>query len=133
MEIHYKIAGLILKNNKVLMVKKEGEPHFIMPGGKVLKGETPEQTLKRELKEELNVELISMKFFRTWEAPHFKDKNKIVKMETYFVEISGEPKETSEINEIKWIDSNYKQEGIKVASINEDFLIPELKKFKLID
>lgn len=133
MEIHYKIAGLILKNNKVLMVKREGEPHFIMPGGKIKERETKKQALARELKEELDVKLISMKFFRIWEAPHFKDKNKIVRMETYFVEISGEPKATSEINEIKWIDSNYKQEGIKLASINEDFLIPELKKMNLID
>ncbi len=133
MEIHHKIAGIIIENKKLLMCKKYNEPHFIMPGGRVKEGETPEQTLKRELKEELDVNLVSMKPFKTWEAPHFQDKNKIVKMETYFVKISGKPKATSEINEIKWIDSNYKQEGIKVASINEDYLIPELKKLKLID
>jgi 8-oxo-dGTP pyrophosphatase MutT (NUDIX family) len=104
-----------------------------MPGGRVIEPETKEQTLKRELKEELNVELVSMKPFKAWEAPHFKDKNKIVKMETFLVEIKGNPKASSEINEIKWIDSNYKQEDIKVASINEDYLIPELKKLKLID
>jgi len=133
MEIHHKIAGIIIKNKKLLMVKKEGESHFIMPGGRVIEPETKEQTLKRELKEELNVELVSMKPFKTWEAPHFRDKNKIVKMETFFAEIKGNPEASSEINEIKWIDSNYKQQGIKVASINEDYLIPELKKLKLID
>jgi 8-oxo-dGTP pyrophosphatase MutT (NUDIX family) len=133
MEIHHKIAGIIIKNKKLLMVRKYNEPHFIMPGGRVLEGETKEQTLARELKEELNVELVSMKLFKTWEAPHFKDKNKIVKMETFLVEIKGNPKASSEINEIKWIDSNYNQEDIKVASINEDYLIPELKKLKLID
>ena len=94
MEIHHKIAGIIIKNKKLLMVRKYDEPHFIMPGGKMKDKETKEQTLKRELKEELNVELKSMKKFKTWEAKHFKDKNKIVKMETYFVEILGEPKAT---------------------------------------
>ena len=133
MEIYHKIAGIIIKNRKLLMAKKYDEPHFIMPGGRVKEQETPEQTLKRELKEELNVELKSMKFFKSWQAPHFKDKNKIVKMDTYFVEIKGEPKPTSEINEIKWIDSSYKKQGIRVASINEDYLIPELKKMNLID
>lgn len=153
-EIHHKIAGIIIRNKKLLMCRKYDEPHFIMPGGRVLENETPEQTLRRELKEELGVELKSMKFFKTWEAEHFQDKNKIVKMETYFVEtsklknfdsvqksertgkisdIDGEPKATSEINEIAWIDSNYKSEGIKVASINEDYLIPELKKLNLIN
>lgn len=133
MEVYHKIAGIIIKDKKLLMVKKYDESHFIMPGGRVLEGETPEQTLRRELKEELDVELVSMKFFKTYEAPHFKEKNKIVRMDTYFVEIKGDPKPTSEINEIKWVDSNYKKQGIKIASINQDFLIPELKKKGLID
>jgi len=133
MEIHHKIAGIIIKNKKLLMVRKYNEPHFIMPGGRIKEGETKEQALSRELKEELDVELVSMKPFKTFEAQHFRDKNKIVRMETYFAEISGEPKATSEINEIKWIDSHYAEHGIKVASINQDFLIPELKKLELID
>lgn len=35
MEIHHKIAGIILKDRKLLMVRKYDEPHYyIMPGGK---------------------------------------------------------------------------------------------------
>ena len=133
MEVHHKIAGIIIKNRKLLMCRKYDEPHFIMPGGKVEEGESKEETLKRELKEELDVELKSMKPFKTWEAQHFKDKEKIVRMETYFVEIEGEPKQTAEINEIVWIDSKYKDEGLKIASIDEEYLVPELKKMDLID
>jgi len=133
MEMHYKIAGIIIKNKKLLMCRKYDEPHFIMLGGRILNEETPHETLTRELMEELGVKLISMKLFKTWEAPHFKDKDKIVKMETYFVEIKGKPKAANEIDEISWIGSNYKDKGIKLASINEDYLIPELKKRGLIN
>ena len=133
MEIHHKIAGIIIKDKKLLMCRKYDEPHFIMPGGKIIEGEIKEQTLGRELKEELSVELKSMKFFKTWEAPHFRDKNKIVKMETYFVEVDGEPKATGEINEIEWIDTDYKNKGLKIASIDEDYLVPELEKRNLIN
>lgn len=132
-EIHHKIAGIIIKDKKLLMARKYDEPHFIMPGGRVKEEESKKQTLARELKEELSVKLILMKKFKTYEAKHFKDKNKIVKMETYFAEIEGEPKATNEINELAWIDSNYKDKGIKLASINQDFLIPELKKLNLIN
>jgi len=133
MEIHYKIAGIIIRDRKLLMCRKYDEPHFIMPGGRVKEGESLEETLRRELKEELNVKLKSMKPFKTWEAPHFRDKDKTVKMETYFVEIKGEPRATNEINEIEWIDSHYKDRGLKIASIDEDYLVPELKKMDLID
>ncbi len=115
------------------MVRKYNEPHFIMPGGKIIGKETDESTLERELKEELNVKLKSLREFKTWEAEHFRDKNKLVKMKTYFVEINGEPIATSEINEIVWVDSNYKDKGLRVASIDEDYLIPELKQIGLID
>jgi ADP-ribose pyrophosphatase YjhB (NUDIX family) len=133
MEIHNKVAGIIIKDKKLLMCRKYDEPHFIMPGGKVKEDETPEDTLKRELKEELNVGVKSSKAFKTWEAPHFRDKDKVVKMATYFVEIEEEPKATDEINEIAWIDSNYKDKGLKIASIDEDYLVPELKRMGLID
>lgn len=133
MEIHHKIAGIIIKDKRLLMCRKYDEPHFIMPGGRVIEGETKEQTLKRDLKEDLGIKLKSMKFFKTWEAPHFKDKNKIVKMETYFTEIDGEPKATEKIDEIAWINSNYKNKGLKIASIDEDYLVPELNKMRLIE
>ncbi len=133
MEIYHKIAGIIIKDRKLLMCRKYDEPHFIMPGGKIQEGEDNEEALKRELKEEINVELKSMREFKIWEAPHFRDKDKVVKMQTFFVEIDGEPQATGEINEIQWIDSNYKESGLKIASIDEDYLVPELKKMDLID
>jgi len=132
MRIHHKIAGIILKNKQLLMCRKYDEPHFIMPGGEIKKGETSEQTLRRELKEELNVKLLSMKYFSIYAARHFKKKNVLILMEVDFAKIRGKPKATSEINEISWIDSSYKKKGIKLASINRDYLIPELKKRKLI-
>ncbi|MBU3913617.1 MAG: NUDIX domain-containing protein [Nanoarchaeota archaeon] len=132
-ELHYKLAGIIIRDRKLLMCRKYDELHFIMPGGKRLKGETARRTLERELMEELGVKLTSARKFKTWEAPHFRDKNTIVRMETYFVEIDGEPEAKSEINELQWVDSHYKENGLRVASIDEDYLIPELKKRQLID
>jgi hypothetical protein len=89
--------------------------------------------LSRELKEELSVNLIDMIYWSTHEAVHFKDKNKLILMESYLAAIEGNPIATSEINEFIWIDSSYKEKGIKIASIDEDYVLPELKKFGLID
>lgn len=51
-----KSAGLIFKNGKLLAVKKKNnDSHYILPGGKVDDGETKEEALVRELKEELNI------------------------------------------------------------------------------
>jgi len=132
MEIHHKIAGLIIKDGKILVTRKYDEPHFIIPGGKIEEGESAKETLAREFKEELSVELLDMVYWSTHQAVHFKDKNKLILMESYLAAIKGNPIATSEINEFIWIDSSYKEKGIKIASIDEDYVLPELKKFGLI-
>ncbi len=54
------IGGIIIKNNKILLIKRRDDPDRIqwaIPGGKVEINETLEEALKREMKEEtgLNV------------------------------------------------------------------------------
>ncbi len=132
MKLHYKIGAAIIRNKKLLMCRKKDEPHFILPGGRPQSSETPEQALARELKEELGVKLISSKYFKTFEAVHFKDKDTLVKMDVYFAEIEGQPEARGEIAEFNLVDSNYAKQGIKLASINQDNTIPELKRLKLI-
>ncbi|MFH1500669.1 MAG: NUDIX domain-containing protein [archaeon] len=135
MSLHHKIAAIILKDKKLLMVRKENEPHFIMPGGRATGRDSKKDTLRRKLSDELNVRLVHMDPvpYGTWEAPHFRDEGKVVRMETYLVSIEGTPLKSGGIEQIAWITSAYKSQGITVASIDEDYLIPKLLKQGLID
>lgn len=59
------VAAIIQKENKILATKR-GYGEFInmweFPGGKIEPGETKEQALVREIKEELNIEISVDKF-----------------------------------------------------------------------
>jgi 8-oxo-dGTP diphosphatase len=128
----HKIAGIILKDRKFLAVKTSDDGVLITPGGRVEKNETPEETLRRELKEELNVKLISMKFFGTFKDKVYQNNDDLI-LETYFADISGVPKPGSEVEKFFWIDSRFNDNEIKLSSAIEKYIIPKLLDTDLIE
>ncbi len=60
-------AAIILKDNKVLIAQRAPEDNLAnkweFPGGKIEYGETPQECLKREIREELDVDIQVMDFF----------------------------------------------------------------------
>lgn len=54
-----RVRAVIIKNNQILLIKrtKKGSLYWVVPGGAVEEGETNEEALKRECKEELGVNI----------------------------------------------------------------------------
>jgi len=82
----FRAAGLILKNNKVLIVKMDNNDYYCLPGGYVELGETTEEAVKRELKEEFGQEVKIIKYLGMVEN-YFIKKNlrKIHEIACYFL------------------------------------------------
>lgn len=102
-----KIALIKIKNGQVLSTKSKGKNKFYFPGGKREIGESDEQTLIREIKEELSVEIVpnSYKYIGTFKAQSDGMKDGIiVKMTCYSADFNGTLKANNEIEEIKWLN-----------------------------
>lgn len=127
-----KVGGVILKDKKILVQRKNNNrEECIIPGGKREGNETDFETLKRELQEELSVELVKAEYIGTYQdIAVFSGKP--LQVITYIATIEGEIKCNNEIKEAIWIDRNYKELGIKVGSILGDYVIPELIKRDLM-
>lgn len=54
---------LLIKENTILLVKHSYQSQWYLPGGGLKKGETYEDGLRRELKEELNAQLSDLQLF----------------------------------------------------------------------
>ena len=70
------VAAIIKKDNKILATQRgygEFEGLWEFPGGKIEEGETKEEALIREIKEELNADIIVEKFALDleWQYPNF--------------------------------------------------------------
>ena len=56
-KLNIRAAGVIIHNNKVLTHKNVNKDHYAIPGGRIEIGENSEETLKREMQEELGKEI----------------------------------------------------------------------------
>lgn len=58
-EIRVRVAGVLENNKEILMIahKKNGRKYWLLPGGGVDYGESFQEALKREFKEEVNLDI----------------------------------------------------------------------------
>ena len=126
----HKIGAIILNNKRILVGKKHDK--FIIPGGRIEAGENYVDCLKRELREEFGVDVLSHEYFGTFEDEAALDPGMKIKMDVYLVGVKGKPRASGEITEALYMNSKNKN-SVKLGSILEKFVIPELEKRKLID
>lgn len=65
---HIGVYGLVINDNKILLIKKKTGPYdgkLDLPGGGFRFGERPIETLKREIKEEVGINVIDCELFDT--------------------------------------------------------------------
>ena len=54
-KFNYRVCAVILNDGKILAMQDERSPYFYLPGGRVKMGETAEDAVIRETKEELSI------------------------------------------------------------------------------
>jgi 8-oxo-dGTP diphosphatase len=120
-----KIALIILENDKILSTKSIGKNKYYIPGGKRENDETDHQTLIREIKEELSVDILhaTIKYVGTFIAQSDGDTAGVkVKMTCYKADYTGILKKNNEIEEIRWLSYNDLYLISEVDKIIFDFL-----------
>jgi ADP-ribose pyrophosphatase YjhB (NUDIX family) len=54
---NYRVVGVVINDDRVLLHQAEGDDFWVLPGGRVEFNESAEQTLRREMREELETEV----------------------------------------------------------------------------
>jgi len=102
---------MIVRDKKLLVVRTPGQDFFKSAGGKLEPGETAQQTVVRELKEELNVDVreSNLELLGTFYVPALGKGHEghTLRSDVFVVKRwEGEPKASHEVAEIKWVDSS---------------------------
>lgn len=129
----YKVTAAIISNDhKYLICQRPKNKScgllWEFPGGKIEKGETPEECIKRECREELCVELKNVKHYRD---VTYEYEDRIIELS--FLTASVDRRESikpTEHNDISWIDPKDTKEYSFCPADNkmlEQFGLPPLR------
>ena len=136
---------LINSENNQLVARSKGKDVFYTPGGKREHDETDSEALLRECQEELAVNLFSpngkhatIEKYGIFEAQAYgKSEGTMVRMTCYRLcprsaelELASLVKASAEIEELKWIDSNFDRNMLTVTGV---MILDDLKEKGLID
>lgn len=119
-------AAIIMKDNKIFVTQRgygEFKDWWEFPGGKIEEGETPEECLKREIKEELKADINIDKYLCTveYDYPNFH-----LKMECFICSLIYGHLELVEAEDAKFIT---KDQLDNIDFLPADLLVvKELKK-----
>lgn len=100
------VASIIIKDKKIFATQRgygEFKDGWEFPGGKVEKGETPENAIVREIKEELDTEIKVKEYFDTveYDYPNFH-----LSMKCYICSVLSGKLELLEHEAAKWLDKD---------------------------
>lgn len=100
------VAAIIQKEDKIFATQRgygEWKDWWEFPGGKIETGETPEEALKREIREELSTEINIDKFFCTvnYDYPKFH-----LTMHCYLCSLQNDAMHLNEHEAARWLTKN---------------------------
>lgn len=110
--------------DKILLIKQYGKDFNVLVAGYITKGENAKETLIREIKEEVNLNVIDYTYN---DNEYYQPSNTL--MHNYAVVVDSEDfKLTNEVDEAHWYSIEESRKEIKQGSLAHSFLERYLKK-----
>jgi 8-oxo-dGTP diphosphatase len=121
----HKAGLLVIHGGRLLLCrKKHGTALLILPGGKLEAGESSEDCLRREVREELNCELAAVEFVGSYTDQAAGASDQTVHIELYRGELMSNPTPQSEIGELVWFGAS--DDHAQLAPSIRNKILPDL-------
>lgn len=112
----YGSRAIIIFNEKILLIKNPNANHWSLPGGHIEKGETPEQCIIRELKEELDLSINKADFKLGEYISDQEGKHDTVFI--YIIRLSSQSfSKQWEVDDAKWFEFSELPQNISPAGM----------------
>jgi 8-oxo-dGTP pyrophosphatase MutT (NUDIX family) len=128
-----KLALIMVQGRRQLVARSRGKAVFFTPGGKREAGESDQEALCRECKEELTIQLVApIKPYGVFEAQAFgKPPGMMVRMTCFTANgYIGTLQPSEEVEELHWIQLDFPPDKLTLTG---RMILEDLKQKDLID
>lgn len=124
--IHVSAAVILDDEGRLLLVRKAGTTAFMQPGGKPEPGETPSETLSRELAEEIGIRIApdELRSLGAFEAAAANEPGFVVVADVFAADIGAQqPRVAAEIDELRWV-TRADADQLEIAPLAREYFLP---------
>lgn len=120
----HKVGALVIRDDTFLMVRKADHETWTTLGGRPEGNETEEETLLREIKEEVDCDATILRKVGDFEAKA-ADDDATIHLSVYLTELKGNIHIVDpELAEYTYVGNDYEKEGIKLTTVFKDHVLP---------
>ncbi|MFI6587924.1 NUDIX domain-containing protein [Embleya sp. NPDC050493] len=120
------VAAAIVHARRLMVVSKKAAPDlFYLPGGKPDPGESPLETLRRELDEELGARLVEPRFLAAVDSVAVLE-GLPMRLTVFTTRLDREPVPAAELAELRWTSG--RDDDLRLAPAVTDHVLPLLRR-----
>ena len=121
-------AGIVMnEQQQLLLVRKKNTSCFMQVGGKLEVNELPEQTIIREIEEEIGCQAKIQHYLGRFETQTANEPDHLLISYVYHVQLDQAPLVHAEIAEIKWVDLDDAE--TQLAPLTTEVVMPWVKQY----
>jgi 8-oxo-dGTP diphosphatase len=123
------VDAILQRGSKILLIRRKNEPFkgmLALPGGFVNQGETVEDAVKREVREETSLEVEPIDILGVYSNPNRDPREHTLSVVFVAIILSGNEKAQDDASKLEWVELS----NVQTAAFDHQQILDDYRQWK---